>query len=197
MAAIQYATSKGILVVEAGGNGQRDLDNGIYDLNPGPPFGPFPDWRANPFKRNPIDTQAVLVGAGAPPDGIHGSAFGPDRSRLDFSNFGSNIDTQGWGEEVVTCGGNSNLTPSAEPDRRYTGAFGGTSSASAMIAGALACLQGVLKDSGETIQPLRARELLRDDRLGSPQPRPSFRARGGRIGPRPDLRKIIDHLIRP
>lgn len=197
MAAIQYATSQGIIVVEAGGNGEQHLDNRIYDLNPGPPYGPFPDWRANPFKRNPIDTQAILVGAGAPPDGIHGSSFGPDRARLKFSNFGSNIDTQGWGEEVATCGGDNNLTPSAEPDRRYTRRFGGTSSASAMIAGALACLQGVLKNRGATIQPLRARELLRDDDLGSPQPPPSFRARGGHIGPRPDLRKIIDHLIPP
>ena len=197
MAAIQYATSQGIIVVEAGGNGYENLDQGIYDVNPAPPYGPFPDWRANPFRRNPIDTKAILVGAGAPPDGIHGSAFGPDRSRRDFSNFGSIMDTQGWGEEVATCGGNNNLTPSAEPDRHYTRGFRGTSSASAMIAGALACLQGVLKARRETIEPLRARELLRDDRLGSPQQWDPFMPRGERIGPRPDLRKIIDNLIPP
>src|SRR5262249_18735105 len=76
LAAIQYAIGKGIIVVEAGGNGDQDLDNPIYNLSPRPPYGPFPSWWSNPFRRDPIDSGAILVGAGAPPEGTHGSAFG-------------------------------------------------------------------------------------------------------------------------
>jgi hypothetical protein len=195
LAAIQYAISRGIIVVEAGGNGEQDLDNQIYDVNPQPPHGPFPDWWTNPFRRIPIDSGAILVGAGAPPEGIHGSAFGTDRSRLSFSNFGSNIDTQGWGQEVATCGGNNNLTPLAEEDRRYTRGFSGTSSAAAMIAGVLACLQGILRANYRALSPARAREFLRNDLLGSPQQIGPFMSAGERIGPRPDLRKLIEHLF--
>jgi hypothetical protein len=194
MAAILYANSRGIIVVEAGGNGEQDLDAEIYDKNPCRPFGPFPDWWKNPFRRDPIDTGAILVGAGAPPEGIHGSTFGIDRSRLRFSNFGRVIDTQAWGEEVATCGGNNNLTPGAEPDRRYTIGFGGTSAASAMVAAVLGCLQGVLRVRGGILEPARARRLLQDNRLGSPQQSGPFIQH---IGPRPDLRKLINHLIPP
>lgn len=195
LAAIQYAISRGIIVVEAGGNGEQNLDDKIYDENPQPPYGPFPDSWTNPFRRDPIDSGAILVGAGAPPDGIHGSAFGTDRSRLTFSNFGSNIDTQGWGEEVTTSGGNNNLTPDAEEDRQYTRGFRGTSSASAMVAGVLACLQGILRANNRALSPARARQFLRDDALGSPQQFGLFMSRGERIGPRPDLRKLIDYLF--
>ncbi len=194
MAAILYANNRGIIVVEAGGNGEQHLDAEIYDQNPAPPHGPFPDWWRNPFRRNPIDTGAILVGAGAPPEGIHGSALGVDRSRLQFSNFGSAIDAQGWGEEVATCGGDSSLTPSAEEDRRYTSQFNGTSSAAAMVAGALGCLQGVLRANGGVLAPARARSLLRDDQLGSQQQPGSFASLSQHIGPRPNLRKLIDEL---
>lgn len=195
LAAIQYAVSRGIIVVEAGGNGEQNLDDQIYDQNPAPPYGPFPDSWTNPFRRNPDDSGAILVGAGAPPDRIHGSAFGTDRSRLTFSNFGSCVDTQGWGEEVTTSGGNSNLTPAAEEDRQYTRGFRGTSSAAAMVAGLVACLQGTLKANYRALSPERARQFLRDDDLGSPQQFGLFMSRGERIGPRPDLRKLIDHVF--
>ncbi len=195
LAAIQYAISRGIIVVEAGGNGQQNLDDKIYDDHPAPPYGPFPDSWTNPFRRNPDDSGAILVGAGAPPEGIHGSVFDVDRSRLTFSNFGSIMDTQGWGEEVTTSGGNKNLTPAAEEDRQYTRGFRGTSSAAAMVAGVLACLQGILRADYRALSPERARQFLRDDNLGSPQQRGRFVSAEERIGPRPDLRKLIDHCF--
>lgn len=195
MAAILYANSRGIIVVEAGGNGRENLDDEIYDKNPCAPHGPFPDWWRNPFTRDPIDTGAILVGAGAPPEGIHDSAFGVARSRLAFSNFGYAIDTQGWGEEVATCGGDNSLTPSVEEeDRRYTIGFNGTSSAAAMVAGALGCLQGILRARGRVLEPARARRLLQDARLGSPQQAGDFAPLRQHIGPLPDLRKLITHL---
>ena len=195
LAAIQYAISRDIIVVEAGGNGQENLDDKIYDVNPEPPYGPFPDSWTNPFRRNPDDSGAILVGAGAPPQGIHGSVFGLDRSKLTFSNCGSIMDTQGWGEEVTTSGGNNNLTPAAEEDRQYTRGFRGTSSAAAMVAGVLACLQGVLRANYRALSPARARQFLRDDNLGSPQQIGRFMSAAERIGPLPDLRKLIDHCF--
>jgi len=195
MAAILYAAGRGMIVVEAGGNGQQDLGLEIYDQNPKAPHGPFPYWWSNPFRRNPIDTGSILVGAGVPPPQTHGINLGPDRSRWDLSNFGAVIDVQGWGVEVATCGGNNDLGSSAEEDRWYTRRFNGTSSAAAMITSALGCLQGVVRSEGAILEPARARQLLRDNALGSPQQDgPLGPARLEPIGPRPDLRKLIDQL---
>ncbi|MEK8170065.1 hypothetical protein NKH77_10840 [Streptomyces sp. M19] len=58
-------------------------------------------------------------GAGAPPPGTHGRDHGPDRSRLEFSNYGMRLDAQGWGREVTTTGasGTGPVTSRAEPRR--------------------------------------------------------------------------------
>ena len=102
-AAIVYAVRKGIIVVGAAGNGAVSLDNPIYDQNPVAygSFGPFPAWWRNPFRRTELDSGAILVGAGSPPSS---GTFGPDRSRLTFSNFGLAVDAQGWGRGVVSAG---------------------------------------------------------------------------------------------
>jgi len=196
MAAVMYATSLGMIVIAAAGNGQQNLDDRIYDDNPSAPYGPFPPWWVNPFRRDPIDTRSVLVGAGLPPDNTHCSSVGPDRSKIDLSNFGTPVDTQGWGMEVTTCGFNGDLTPLGTPEvKRYTRRFNGTSSAAAMIAGAVCCLQGVAKVKQKLLAPLQVRTLLRDDNLGSPQ-QDSLTVPAGlqRIGPRPDLKKLIPTL---
>jgi hypothetical protein len=183
-AAIQYATGKGIIVVGAAGNGAVNLDAAIYDTNPAPPNGPFPSWWRNPFRRNPQDSGAVLVGAGAPPSG----AFGPDRSRLDFSNYGSPVDAQGWGREVVSTG-YGDLQGGSFEDLWYTAQFSGTSSASPIVVGTLACAQGAWKAASagnSPLTPAQARNLLRT--TGSPQ------VGTQRIGDRPDLRQILAAL---
>lgn len=99
-AAIRYAVSRGIIVVEAAGNGAENLDDHLYDVRP----NGFPNTWKNPFDTANPSSNAVVVGAGAPPPGTHGRDHGPDRSRLDFSNFGARIDTQGWGREVTNTG---------------------------------------------------------------------------------------------
>lgn len=184
-AAIRYAVNRGVIVVEAAGNGNNNLDDPVYNT----PLAGFPaDWR-NPFNRSLRDSGAVLVGAGAPPPGTHGRDHGPDRSRLGFSNYGSAVDVQGWGREVTTCG-YGDLQGGGIEDLWYTDQFSGTSSASPIVVGALGCVQGVLRAAGRIpLRPARARDLLRGS--GSPQQDAPGRPRTQRIGNRPNLRQLI------
>lgn len=182
--AILYATSRGVIVVEAGGNGAENLDDAIYNQ----PAPGFPAGWTNPFNRANRDSGAIVVGAGAPPPGTHGREHGPDRSRLDFSNYGALIDAQGWGREVTTCG-YGDLQGGAGEDVWYTDQFSGTSSASPIVVGTLASLQGVARNHGRTLTPAQCRAYLRE--TGSPQQASPAAPVSQRIGNRPDLRALI------
>ncbi|MCM1981794.1 tachylectin-related carbohydrate-binding protein [Lyngbya confervoides] len=184
-AAIRYATNRGVIVVEAAGNGAENLDDGLYETNPGW-FGP--QWR-NPFNLANLQSGAVVVGAGAPPPGTHGRNHGADRSRLDFSNYGSRLDAQAWGREVTTCG-YGDLQGGSDEDLWYTDEFSGTSSASPIVVGAIACIQGILRAQGNPpLTPLQAQQALRN--TGSPQQDQPGRPRSQRIGNRPDIRAML------
>jgi len=118
--AIQAATANGVLVVEAAGNGEQNLDH--------PNFG----------RRFQRDSGAILVGAGGP----------NSRAPRCSTNFGSAIDMHAWGTGIITLGGKSDdggLIRINGDDRRqwYTPSFGGTSGASPIVAGAAAVLQGI------------------------------------------------------
>lgn len=184
-AAIRYAVTKGVIVVGAAGNGAENLNSSIYNTRP----AGFPtSWR-NPFRRGTADSGAVMVGAGAPPPGTHGRNHGPDRSRLGFSNYGSAVDAQGWGREVTTTG-YGDLQGGSNEDLWYTDRFSGTSSASPIVVGALACVQGVLRARRRPVMsPARARSLLRS--TGTAQTSATGRPRTQRIGRRPNLRQLI------
>jgi hypothetical protein len=212
--AIRYALSRGIIVVEAAGNGGQNLDAAIYNM---PQTGFPPGWR-NPFNPANPSSGAVLVGAGNPPAGTHGrNAEGgwgetyADRARCFFSNYGARVDAQGWGWEV-TSSGYGDLQGGSDRDFWYTDIFSGTSSASPIVVGALACVQGVLRARGAALLTSeQARQLLRT--TGSPQQAgPSFtflpnmsgsgypqvypaRPATERIGNRPNLRQMIAQLL--
>jgi hypothetical protein len=186
-AAVTYATVvKGIIVVEAAGNGAENLDDPIYSNTAGFP----PSW--SPFNRGAMDNASIIVGAGAPPPGTHGNDNGPDCSRLDFSNFGSCVDAQGWGREVTTCGYGT-LQGGIDEDLWYTDSFSGTSSASPMVAGALACIQGALKARNNVLTPIAARGLLGD--FGSVQQDAPGRPATQRIGNRPNLFQMLAAVL--
>jgi subtilase family protein/VCBS repeat protein len=189
-AAIRYAVAKGIIVVEAAGNGFQNLDDAVYDTRP----NGFPaSWR-NPFNPGNPSSGAVVVGAGAPPPNTHGANWGPDRSRLDFSNYGRRVDVQGWGREVTTTG-YGDLQGGLNQDLWYTDSFSGTSSASPIVVGALACTQGALKTHGHVrMTSAGARWLVRQ--TGSPQQDAPGRPASQRIGNRPDLRQLIPAAAR-
>ena len=67
---------------------------------------------------------AIIVGAGAAPTAYGGSDV--DRSRLDFSNYGSRVDLQGWGEAVVTTGYGDLYNEHPDSNWDYTNSFSGT-----------------------------------------------------------------------
>src|SRR5262249_38956010 len=144
-------------------------------------FGP--DW-TNPFRRGAADSGAIVVGAGVPPVGHHGR----ERSRATFSNYGSLLDAQAWGDEVMTTG-YGDLSGGVE-EHGYTNGFGGTAAAAAIVAGALACVQSARRKRG--LAPLDARGargLLR--RAGSAQQPDAGFPVSQRIGKLPDLRRMI------
>ncbi len=183
--AIRYATGKGIVVVETVGNGGEDLDDALYDA----PGAGFPTSWSNPFRRGNFDSGAILVGAGAPPPATHGANWGPDRARLDFSNYGDALDVQAWGREVTTAG-YGDLQGGSDANAWYTDRFAGTSSAGAIVVGVLGCVQGVRRaQGGALLTPASARALLRA--TGSAQQAaPAFPA-SQRIGNRPNLRQML------
>lgn len=187
--AIRYASSRGVIVVEAAGNGSENLDDAIYNTRP----PGFPATWSNPFNRANRDSGAIVVGAGAPPPGTHGRNHGPDRSRLDFSNWGALVDAQGWGREVTTAGYGDLQGGSAE-DLWYTDTFSGTSSASPIVVGAIASVQGALRARGRIpLTPSRARDTLRA--TGSAQQDAPGRPAAQRIGNRPNLRQLIPAAV--
>jgi subtilisin family serine protease len=165
--AIHAATARGVIVIEAAGNGGEDLDHRAYQ-------------RA--FDRKHRDSGAIMVGAGGPPREGY-----VDRARLDFSNYGGRVDLQGWGRLVATLD-YGDLQTCAGADRHYTGRFSGTSSASPIVAGAAVILEGIARQRGRVLGPAELRALLR--RTGTPQTGKVSQA----IGPRPDLARAIPEL---
>jgi Subtilase family len=187
-AAIRYATARGVIVVEAAGNGGQHLADAVHNARP--EFFPA-DWR-NPFDVDAgSDSGAVLVGAGAPA----GWAPQPADTRLAFSNWGRRVDSYGWGAGVATTGGfwtgEGDLAGGPDETRWYTKSFSGTSSASPMVAGALACMQGARRAAGyRPLTPDEARRALRE--TGSKQVDTPAHPAAEYIGRRPDVRALVD-----
>jgi|GEM_PF-534122 len=151
--AIRYATLKGVLVIEAAGNGFQNLDDPVYlDL----------------FDRNVRDSGAIMCGA-------------TDNSTLlaaPFSNNGQRVDLNGWGS-LVTTTAYGDLQAGAEAEW-YTAYFSGTSSASPIVTGSVASLQGMVRARyGFDLDARLARDILRQTG--------TVMTGGNPIGTRPDL----------
>jgi serine protease len=168
--AIESATADGIIVLEAAGTGNEDLDNADYG-------SPFPDGRS--------DSGAIIVGAGGAP-----GCSDPAHARLSFSSFGARVNLQGWGQCVVTTG-YGDLQGGAM-NAWYTNSFGGTSSATPIVTGAAAVVSSVAQQQGVAYSPTQIRSLLAS--TGTAQ---DTSADAGHIGPLPNLRAALDQAFIP
>jgi len=199
--ATKTLTDAGIIVVEAAGNGAVDLD---LSYNECPCLGyNLTEWKSWG------DSGAIVVGAGTSDE---------QRAKMSFSTYGERVDAQAWGENVMaadytsssSCGACWGLKdfsiPGHEEDviqmcdfsttvdknMTYQGGFDGTSSASAVAAGAVAALQSyntaVL--GRPVLLPEEMRQLLVE--TGAPQGGPD--AAETPIGPLIQLRPAMELL---
>jgi len=160
--AFRHAFNSGIVVVEAGGNAGRDLDN--YTR-----FGEDQHVLNRDLPDEFEESGTILVGAG-------NSEMPHDRRAN--SNYGTRIDCYAWGDSVATTG----FPPS--------NSFTDTSAATAIIAGASILLQqAYIKKYGppHRLSPKQMRLLLSSN-TGTPQ----GGGRSGNIGNMPNLRAILE-----
>lgn len=161
--AIRVATSAGIVVVEPAANDDVNLDDPDYE-------GAFAD-----------DTGVIRVGGGA-------SSFSPIPRDRAGSDFGSLVLVQGWSEDIVTTGGvpyTDLYFPDEDPRQAYTATFGGTSGASAMVAGVVAVVQSVsIAARGEPLSPADVRVILVESGMSAPEG-------SDPVGTLPDLRRVL------
>jgi subtilisin family serine protease len=174
---IRTLTATGIVVIEAGGNGTRlgrpvNLDRpvdrtGIAFLRRD---GGNPD--LNPDYR---ESGALLVSA-ARADEKH--------ERMPFAPFGKRIDCFAWGESIQTLASDAHGAITG-----YT-TFGGTSGASAIIAGAAVAVQGFRQAHGlPRLDSLQMRATLSNLATGTDS------KSAQKIGVMPDLKKILVPFI--
>ena len=181
--AIRAAVEKGICVVEAAGNGNENFQLPIFN-NTG-------------LQK---DSGAIVVGAGVPPTNhfdFFGNEWGFDkygfignpRSRIWFSNYGKIVNVQAWGWHVATTGYGDAQGGNSQ-NNWYTLRFSGTSSASPIVTGAVACIQGHAKSTlGQPLTPKKVRSILVNS--GTPQEAGPGVPLSQHIGPQPNLVKAL------
>ena len=166
---MQIYTTTGTVIIEPAGN---DLDKNPTGSKIERPWSS----PRNRFK----DSGAIMVGACVYP----GDVASPPNSKLDTSNYGSRVDCHAWGENIFTTSSRGN---------GYTQGFGMTSGASAIIAGAAACLQEAWKKKNNTpLSSTEMRKIFRDPNNGTHQTSTiKYPDLNYRIGPLPNLKTIF------
>jgi len=171
--AIRLASALGIIVCEAAGNGNVNLDTwtsgGQAILN-----------RTSPAFE---DSGAIMVGAAE-------SWLPHDRDPN--SCFGTRLDCYGWGDSVVTTGYGTLDNGGGDVNAEYASGFANTSAATPQVAGAALILQGMHEaTTGGRLSPAQMRAILSNPATGTPQ----GTGRAGNIGVMPDLRAIIEDTM--
>lgn len=159
---LKKATDAGIHCIEAAGNGGSDFDSPVYK---------------GAFDLKLRDSGCIMVGAGSV----------QTKERLGFSNYGSRIDAFGYGEMVTTIGYGDLFKDGTT--RTYTQRFNGTSSATPIVAGAVAVVSSIAEAKGVTVDPIRMREALRA--TGTEQ---GQNTKDKRIGNLPNIPAILEYL---
>lgn len=147
--AIRLASAKGIVVVEAAGNGKADISA----------WASAAGRRLSREEMPKQDSGAIMVAAcrsGVEVDAVSGTK-GHGWNHQQLSNFGARVDCYSWGDGVQAP-----VVPQA-PVIGDHGPFTRTSAAAAIIAGVVASVQGMRVAAGEPRLRTRAmRSLLRD-----------------------------------
>ncbi len=185
---IKEAVKHGIIVVEPAGNAGKDLDQVKDDLGK----RIFNTNAPNEFD----DSGAIIVGASNAMWSVneHHHRWADSHGS---TNFGTRVDCYAWGERIFTTG--SRLRPTlidAYYDGRDKGYeyFGGTSGASAIIAGVCLLVQnlqlsGLYRPVSGTkgkLGPYSMRQMLRNENNGTLSEHPT-----DYIGVMPDFKKIL------
>jgi serine protease len=174
---VVMAVANGIIVIETADNGGQNLDDPIYSTGNGGHWPFLPQNRSG----------AIFVGAGASANGSS-----TESSRLYFCNYGSCVDVQNWGENIVTTG-YGDLYDAEGPNLYYTSAFGGTSGATPIVVGEVALLQSIYQQAtGQLLTAPEIRALLRN--TGSPQTSGTYPVFDN-IGPLPNLLLAIQTAL--
>ncbi len=165
--AIQTAVGNGATVVEAAANGGRNLDHPIFE---------------GAFDQATHDSGAIMV-TGSKSNGVTPMCY------VGSPNHGSRINLHSWGENVATTGSDKLFDgPGTCHDYTY---FNGSSSASAIVAGVVASLQGMHRATfGKPAEPDYLRKLLVS--TGTPQ---EAGTENLPIGTQPDLLKAVQEMV--
>ena len=184
---IRLATALGIIVIEAAGNGS--FQNGAFDLKNrmfrGTNLHPLDFEKDDEFE----DSGAILVGAATKTYPYHrldaNSPTSPFIGTFSPSNYGTRVNCFAWGQGVFTTGQSGGIV------NIYEAFYNSTSSASAIIAGVAAVVQGLAEHHtvpAQRLSPFAMRALLSNKAFGVESDNPAVDL----IGVMPDLRKIID-----
>jgi hypothetical protein len=160
-AAIQTVAAAGHIVVQPAGNASQDLDT---------VSGFWFDASNNLVERplNPAQaiatSGAITVAAGRSGLPLGTGGFGQLHPQ---SNHGAVVDAWAWGDSIATLGATLDATGSPVAVADPAG-FGGTSGATAIVAGAVVLLQQLRAEADQPpLQPGELRALLRDPALGT------------------------------
>jgi serine protease len=192
---IQLAVSRGIVVIEAAGNGAKQGSVRVgWDLDEIARDGQHaPAWRQKSGRDGAIPSSGAILVSGCKP--FRQSATEPYEvdPRL---NHGSMVGCYGFGSTVLTSGGyfpppGRDPSPNRDdPNVWYDCGFGMTSAAAAMVAGvALAIQRMAHEELGHPLSPTQLQAVLRDPRGGT-----SVQRNGRRVGIVPHLPRIRDLL---
>lgn len=154
------ASDLGIIIVAAAGNGNQDLDDPMY--------APY---------MNKGNSGAIIVGAGTP-NVMH--------NKLWYSTYGSRVNLQGWGENVLSSGYGDYSVIGGDFNQQYT-MFSGTSSATPIVASCVAVLQSYYHSlTGEYLNSAEMIDILQTTGI--------LQGTGGNIGPLPDMQGAIAYV---
>ncbi|WP_299680241.1 S8/S53 family peptidase [uncultured Dokdonia sp.] len=165
----KVATEAGIIIVAAAGNGAQDLDSDFYQeyIDRG-------------------DSGAIIVSAGTPD--INHDPLTLDQDIISAGNYGSRVNVHGWGLDVFTTSGSGVIQIGNDFNQGYTDNFNGTSSATAIVSGCVAVLQGYYYDlTEEYLTSIQLRDLLIE--TGTPQGESE-----AHIGPLPNMENAINEI---